>query len=114
MGNEFFFLWGDTPYQFKMLPYYTYSTSEWFFQAHAVWSLQHFLLTRIEPLRITGLSENLQLHYLRVPTIRNYSELVYGIANIYRVVKLEAVAQFHGTEFQRMGFRIGTTLRIGR
>ncbi|MCE7040705.1 DUF5686 and carboxypeptidase regulatory-like domain-containing protein [Dyadobacter sp. CY312] len=114
MGNEFFFLWGDTPHQFKMLPYYTYSTSEWFFQAHAVWSLQHFLLTRIEPLRVTGLSENLQIHYLKVPTISNYSELVYGIANIYRVVKLEAVAQFHGTEFQRMGFRIGTTLRIGR
>jgi hypothetical protein len=114
MGNEFFFLWGDTPYQFKMLPYYEYSTAEWFFQAHAIWSLQHFLLTRIEPLRVTGLSENLQVHYLKAPTMRNYTELVYGIANIYRVVKVEVVGQFHGTEFQRMGLRIGTILKIGR
>ena len=114
MGNEFFFQWGDPPYQFRMLPYYKYSTSEWFFQAHAVWSLQHFLLTRIEPLRVTGLSETLQIHYLKVPTISNYSELVYGIDNIYRVVRVEAVAQFHNGKYQRMGFRIGTNIRIGR
>ncbi|REA55680.1 carboxypeptidase-like regulatory domain-containing protein [Dyadobacter luteus] len=114
MGNEFFFLWGDTPYQFKMLPYYEYSTAEWFVQGHAIWSLQHFLLTRIEPLRVTGLSENLQVHYLKAPTMRNYTELVYGVANIYRVVKVEVVGQFHGAEFQRMGLRIGTILKFGR
>lgn len=114
MGNEFFFLWGDTPSHFKMLPYYKYSTAEWFVQAHATLSLQHFLVTRIEALRVTGLSENLQLHYLKAPTAPNYSELVYGIANIYRILKLEAVAQFHDQKFQKMGFRVGTNIRIGR
>jgi hypothetical protein len=114
MGNEFFLQWGDPPNQYRMLPYYQYSTSKWFFQAHAVWSLQRFLITRIEPMRLTGISETLQLHYLRVPTIRNYTELVYGIDNIYRVLRLEAIGQFKGTVFQGMGFRIGTSIRIGR
>ena len=114
MGNEFFFQYAYPPDQFRMLPYYTYSTSSWFFQAHATWNLQRFLLTRIQALRITGLSETIQLHYLRVPAIRNYSEVVYGIDNILRVVRLEAVAQFHGSQFKGMGWRLGTSLRIGR
>jgi hypothetical protein len=114
MGNEFFFQWGYPVNQFRMLPYYRYSTSSWFFQAHAIWSLQHFLITRIEPLRLTGLTETIQVHYLKTPSISDYSELVYGVDKILRFVRIEAVAQFHGSEFQRMGFRIGSTIRFGR
>ncbi|WP_221393921.1 DUF5686 and carboxypeptidase regulatory-like domain-containing protein [Dyadobacter sp. NIV53] len=114
MGNTFFLQWGDPPNQFRMLPYYRYSTAEWFFQAHAVWSLQHFLITRVEALRTTGISETLQLHYLKVPTIKNYTELVYGIDNILRILRLELVAQFHDSDFQGLGYRVGTSIRIGR
>jgi hypothetical protein len=114
MGSEFFLQWGDPPSQFRMLPYYHYSTAKWFFQAHLVWSLQNFLITRIEPLRLTGISESIQLHYLKVPSIKNYSELVYGIDNIYRIARVEVIGQFKGAEFQGLGFRIGTSLRIGR
>lgn len=114
MGNEFFFQYAYPPDQFRMLPYYRYSTAKWFFQAHAIWTMQHFALTRIQALRVTGMSETLQLHYLRAPTIRNYSEAVYGIDNILRVIRLEAVAQFHGTHFKGMGWRVGTSIKFGR
>ena len=114
MGNEFFFQYVYPPDQFRMLPYYRYSTAKWFFQTHLTWSMQHFLLTRVQSLRVTGISETLQLHYLRVPTIRNYTEAVYGIDNIMRIVRLEAVAQFHGSHFQGMGWRIGASFRFGR
>lgn len=114
MGNEFFFQYAYPPDQFRMLQYYRYSTSSWFFQAHAIWNLQRFALTRIEPLRLIGISETLQLHYLKVPTIRNYTEVVYGIDNIVRVIRLEAVAQFHGSHFKGMGFRLGTSIKFGR
>lgn len=114
MGNEFFFQYAYPPDQFRMLQYYRYSTSSWFFQAHAIWTSQRFALTRIEALRITGISETLQLHYLRVPTIRNYTEAVYGIDDILRVIRLEAVAQFHGSHFKGMGWRVGTSIKFGR
>jgi hypothetical protein len=114
MGNEFFFQYTYPPDQFRMLQYYRYSTASWFFQAHATWTLQRFALTRIQALRVTGLSETLQLHYLRVPTIHNYTEAVYGIDNILRVIRLEAVAQFHGSHFKAMGWRIGTSIKFGR
>lgn len=114
MGNEFFFQYVYPPDQFRMLPYYRYSTAKWFFQTHLTWSMQHFLLTRVQSLRVTGISETLQLHYLRVPSIRNYTEAVYGIDNIMRIVRLEAVAQFHDAHFQGMGWRIGASFRFGR
>lgn len=114
MGNEFFLQWGDPPNQFRMLPYYKYSTADSFLQAHAVWSLQHFLITRLEALRITGISETIQLHYLKVPAIKNYTEVVYGIDNILRLIRLELVAQFHENNFQGLGYRVGTSIRIGR
>jgi hypothetical protein len=114
MGNEFFFQYTYPPDQFRMLPYYSYSTASWFFQTHVTWSSQNFFLTRLQALRVTGLSETLQFHYLKAPTIRNYSELVYGIDNIYRVLRLEAVAQFHGGHFKKMGWRFGTSIPFGR
>ncbi|KAA0991676.1 DUF5686 and carboxypeptidase regulatory-like domain-containing protein [Dyadobacter aurulentus] len=114
MGNEFFFQYAYPPDQFRMLPYYTYSTASRFLQAHATFSTQRFVITRIEALRTTGISETLQLHYLKVPTIRNYTEVVYGIDDILRILRLEAVAQFHGSKFQGMGWRFGTSIRFGR
>ncbi|CAG5068420.1 hypothetical protein DYBT9623_01151 [Dyadobacter sp. CECT 9623] len=114
MGNEFFFQYAYPPDQFRMLPYYTYSTASRFLQAHATFSTQRFVITRIEALRTTGISETMQLHYLKVPTIRNYTEVVYGIDDILRILRLEAVAQFHGSKFQGMGWRFGTSIRIGR
>ncbi|MCF2493773.1 DUF5686 and carboxypeptidase regulatory-like domain-containing protein [Dyadobacter chenhuakuii] len=114
MGNEFFFQYAYPPDQFRMLQYYRYSTSSWFFQANATWTSQRFALTRIEALRVTGISETLQLHYLRVPTIRNYTEAVYGIDDILRIIRLEAVAQFHGSHFKGMGWRVGTSIKFGR
>lgn len=113
MGGEFFILTGSPLSDFRMLPYYLHSTSSWFYQGHALLSLQRFVVTRIPALRLTGIKETLQVHYLSVPTLRNYTELVYGIDNIVRLVRLEVVGRFHDLDFQGFGFRIGTSFRIG-
>jgi hypothetical protein len=113
MGSEFFIITGSTLSDFRMLPYYLHSTSSYFVQGHAVLSLQRFMVTRIPALRLTGIKETLQVHYLRVPTLENYTELVYGIDNVIRVVRLEIVGRFNDLDFKGLGFRIGTSFRIG-
>ncbi len=70
MGNEFFFQNGDILTSFRMLPYYAYSTSQRFLQGHAVWSSQRFVLTRLPFVRLAGLSELVQVHYLSTPTVQ--------------------------------------------
>jgi len=113
MGGEFFILTGSPLSDFRMLPYYLHSTSSWFYQGHAMFSLQRFIVTRIPALRLTGIKETLQVHYLSVPTLKNYTELVYGVDNIVRLVRVELVSRFHGADFKGLGFRIGTSFRVG-
>jgi hypothetical protein len=113
MGGEFFLLTGSPLSDFRMLPYYLHSTSSWFYQGHAMMSLQRFMITRIPAVRLTGIKETLQVHYLSVPTLKNYTELVYGIDNIVRLVRVEVVGRFHDLDFKGFGFRIGTSFRIG-
>ena len=113
MGGEFFLLTGSPLSDFRMLPYYLHSTSSWFYQGHAMLSLQRFLVTQVPALRLTGIKETLQVHYLSVPTLRNYTELVYGIDNIMRLLRVEVVGRFEDTRFKGFGFRVGTSFRIG-
>ena len=112
MGNEFFFQNGDILTSFRMLPYYQYSTSQRFLQGHAVWSSQRFVLTRLPFVRLAGLSELVQVHYLSTPAVKNYTELVYGVDGIIRLFRVEVVGQFIGSQYQGLGLRIGTTLRL--
>ncbi len=112
MGNEFFFQNGDILTSFRMLPYYQYSTARRFLQGHALWRTQRFMLTRLPFVRLAGLSELLQVHYLSTPTARNYTELVYGVDGIIRLFRVEVVGQFAGGQYQGMGLRVGTTLRL--
>jgi hypothetical protein len=112
MGNEFFLQTGDALTEFRMLPYYQYSTASRFIQAHTVWSTQRFLITRIPFIRLAGLKETLQVHYLATPSLANYAELVYGIDGIARLFRVELVGQFIGGKYQGPGFRVGTTLRL--
>ncbi|GAB2778393.1 DUF5686 and carboxypeptidase regulatory-like domain-containing protein [Rhabdobacter roseus] len=118
MGNEFFFLTGNPTTQFRMLPYYQYSTAKRFAQLHVVWSSQRFLITRIPALRLLGLKETLQTHALFTPQpVGAYTEVVYGIDGLLRLFRIEGVANFRpgtqaGVGYQGLGFRIGTTLNI--
>jgi hypothetical protein len=112
MGNEFFFQNGDILTSFRMLPYYEYSTAQRFLQGHAVWSSQRFVLTRLPFVRLAGLSELVQVHYLSTPTAKNYTELVYGLDGIIRLFRVEVVGQFVGNQYRGLGVRVGTTLRL--
>ncbi|WP_247234309.1 DUF5686 and carboxypeptidase regulatory-like domain-containing protein [Telluribacter sp. SYSU D00476] len=112
MGNEFFFQTGDQLTHFRMLPYYEYSTRRSFGQAHVLWSTQRFLITRLPFLRLAGLKETVQAHYLTTPGAGHYTELVYGVDGLLRLFRVEVVSQFKGTQYQGVGFRIGTVLNI--
>ena len=112
MGNEFFFQNGDILTSFRMLPYYQYSTADRFLQGHILWNSQRFVLTRLPFVRLAGLSEMLQVHYLSTPAVKNYTELAYGVDGIIRLFRVEVVGQFIGNAYQGVGLRIGTTLRL--
>jgi hypothetical protein len=112
MGNQFFFQAGDQLGQFRMLPYYEYSTQSRYVQVHALWSTRRLLLTQLAVVRMSPLKESLQLHYLTTPAAGQYSELGYGIDGIFRLFRVEVIGQFKDWNYCKTGLRIGTTLII--
>lgn len=112
MGNLFFFQAGDQLTQFRMLPYYDYSTKSRYVQLHGLWAARRFLLTQLSVVRLTPLKESLQVHYLTTPASGQYTELGYGIDGIFRLFRVEVIGQFKDWNYTKTGFRIGTTLTI--
>jgi hypothetical protein len=117
-GNEFFFMQGDPLTQFRLLPYYQYSTKSRFLEAHALIEFRQFLLTQVVYARLLGLKEDLFVHYLATPASRNYTEVGYALDGLVPgflpFFRLEVIGQFQDWQYRGLGFRVGTTLRFGR
>lgn len=118
LGNEFFLQQGDPTSRFRMLPYYRYSTERRFAEGHALIETRKFLITQILFVRLTGLREQVSVHYLYTPSSKHYTELVYGldglIPGVLPFFRAELVTQWQNARYQGIGFRIGTTLKFGR
>ncbi len=117
-GNEFFLLQGDPLTQFRLLPYYQYSTKSRFAEAHALIEFRQLLLTQIIYARLAGLKEDLFVHYLATPASRNYTEVGYAldglIPGVLPFFRVEVIGQFQDFTYQGLGVRVGTTLKFGR
>lgn len=117
LGNQAFVQYGDAFTTFRALPYYRFSTSERYLEAHLVNESRRLLLTRIPFVRLAGLKENLMVHYLHTPTVSHYTELGYGLDGLipgFPFFRVEAVAVFQNFKYDRTVFRLGTTLKFGR
>ena len=117
LGNQSFVQYGDAFTTFRALPYYRFSTSERYLEAHIVNESRRLLLTRIPFIRLAGLKENLMIHYLQTPTISPYAELGYGLDGLipgFPFFRVEAIAVFQNYKYDRTVFRLGTTLKFGR
>ncbi|MGA0556578.1 DUF5686 and carboxypeptidase regulatory-like domain-containing protein [Larkinella sp. VNQ87] len=115
-GNEFFLQQGDPTAIFRMLPYYQYSTGKRFVEGHVLMEYRKFLITQLTLVRLTGLKENLFVHYLGTPNSRNYTEVGYAldglIPGIFPFFRVEVISQWQDWQYQKLGFRIGTTLKF--
>ncbi len=107
-GNRTILQIGDHLSAFRMLPYYRYSTSKQYIEAHVSFNSPKLLLTQLPLLRLAGLKEYVQGHMLSTPDTAFYTEQVYGIDGILKMFRLELVTHFDRGSYQGLGFRIGT------
>lgn len=108
MGNRTLLQAGDHLTGFRMLPYYRYSTSKQYIQAHLSFSSPKLLLTQLPLLRLAGLKEYVQGHMLHTPDTAFYTEQVYGIDGILKMFRMELVSHFDRDLYLGLGFRVGT------
>ena len=107
MGNRSPFETNDPVASYRLLPYYDYSTSREYLSGHLHYRFRKFLLTQFALVRMVGLTENVFVNYLGTHNSGNYTELGYGIDNIFRIFRIEGILSFQDGVFKEAGLRIG-------
>ena len=112
MGNETPLITGDLITSFRMLPYYYYSTNDYFIEGHLYYQFRKLLITQITLFRYAGIREDLFLNYMYANSISNYYEIGYALENIFRFLRFEVIGQFEGVNYSGIGFRVGISKNI--
>jgi hypothetical protein len=102
-GNQTIYLSTDYLNSYKLLPYYTYSTNQWYAEAHAEHHFNGFIFNKIPLLKKTRLQEVIGGHALFSDKLNQYYELNFGVERIFRILRVDYV----------MGYGPGTTFRQG-
>jgi len=96
---------------FQMLDYYTYSTRDYFVEAHYEHDFSGFILNKFPLLRRLKVNELAGIHYLYTEKIRNYFEIFLGLEKL-NLVRVDFVTSYIGSKYLMSGARLG--LKIGR
>lgn len=112
MGNESPLAMMQPVGNFRLLDYYALSTKEEYASVFFHYRFRKLLLTQILPIRMLGLQENLFVNQLYTPSSENYTEIGYGLDNIFRFLRVEAVANFKSMEFSTFGLRLGISTSL--
>jgi hypothetical protein len=111
-GNQTF-LSGFEQKRFDLLPYYTYSTADEYFQLFTEHEFGGFILNKIPLLRKLKLNEIAGFRYLRVPGNNDHFETSFGFEKL-RVFRADFVLSFDNNGKTHTGFVFGIKGLIGR
>jgi hypothetical protein len=111
-GNRTPIITSDPDGSYRLLDYYSNSTSDKYVSAILHYHFRKLLLSRIPKLRMLGIQENAFLSILTTPASGTYHELGYSIDGILRVFRVEAAAAFQNGKYSNYGFRIGIASNI--
>lgn len=106
-GNQFDFIPIDLVSKFRALPYYAYSTDNQYAYWLNNYQFRSFILTRIPYFRKKGIRENIVLNTLKTPEQSLYTEAGYGLNYILRVLRIEGVTVWEGSQYKNFVVRIG-------
>jgi hypothetical protein len=94
---------------FRLLPYYIYSTQNSYVALLTHVRFRKFLFTHIPLVRLSGIQENVFFNYLKTDFSPNYWEVGYTIDKIFKAARLEFVYSFEDLQPNTFGVRIGVS-----
>ncbi len=90
---------------FYLIRYYRHSTDLYFAEAHIEHHFGGFLFNKIPGIRKLKLDEVLGFHFLYTPARKEYFQLNVGLANIFKILRVDFVAGFLGETVYHFGGR---------
>lgn len=92
---------------FKLLPYYTYSTKNWFAEAHGEHHFNGFIFNKIPLLKKARIQEVVGGHVLFNDKMDQYYELNFGIEKILQIIRFDYALGYGPYGKFNHGFLIG-------
>ena len=93
--------------KFELLPFYVFSTSQSFLEAHYEHHFNEFIFNKIPLIKKLNFQAVASVNYLTNQTIGNYVELGAGIEHILKFMRVDYYWAFRNSEFVTSGLRIG-------
>jgi hypothetical protein len=87
-GNQTILANNDYLNSFKLLPYYTYSTKNWYAEAHAEHHFNGFIFNKVPLLKKYRIQEVVGGHVLFNDKLDQYYEINFGIEHILQIIRL--------------------------
>ncbi len=106
-GNETSFSDVGTIVKFELLPFYQFSTSGYFFEAHYEHHFNEFIFNKLPLIKKLNLQAVASTNYLTTKEIGNYVELGAGIEHIFKFMRIDYYWAYRDAEFFARGFRVG-------
>jgi hypothetical protein len=111
-GNQTLLANNDYLNSFKLLPYYTYSTKNWYAEAHAEHHFNGFIFNKIPLLKKTRIQEVVGGHVLFNDKLDQYYEVNFGIEHIFQIVRIDYILGYGPKGAFNQGFVIGLGLEF--
>lgn len=109
MGNQTIFTRFDQMLGYSLAPYHLFSTNDEYLSTYANLELRRFLFSQIPKLRLTGLTENINVNHLITPSVNHYTEVGYSISNIFRLFRVDVTGAFIDGQYEDFRIQIGIT-----
>ena len=92
-----------------LLPYYQYSTTASFVEAHAEHHFNGYILNRIPLIKKLKWQLVGGVHYLHTNNLSHHTELSVGVERVFKVIRIDGVWNLNNTTGEKWGVR----LRLG-
>ena len=100
----------DWKRNYNLLQDYKYSTNKWYIEGHLCYSTPYLIVKNIPFLQEKLWNENIYLHHLTQPYLKNYNEVGYGLSQIFLMMNIGVFAGFEQFEFSNWQFKISLNL----
>ncbi len=110
-SNDQYVTFSNPNDQFALARYYQLFSNKHFIEGHVNLVFDKLLLKRLPLLNGTLIRENLKISYMTSESISNYTEISYGLSNIFLLFDVEFNMGFQNWTNRQLGFRISINLK---
>ncbi len=109
-GNQTIINSNDYLGSFRLLPYYGFSTDNWFTEAHAEHHFNGLIMNKLPLIKKLNLQEVVGGHFLATQNLKYYYEINFGLEKIFKFFRVDYVLGYAPNSKLKQGVTVGLNM----